>query len=167
MSLRTRLSRHAAPVGLAVRGRFDIQHIRDGQVIAERHVDNMVVNAGLAGLAGLTIATGYTNAFDYIAIGTSATAVAAAQTALGSEISTGGGGRALATLSRVTVSTTNDSSRLVKTFTFSGAGFAVKEAGVFGSSSSGTMLARQTFTTINVVATDTLAVTYTVTFARP
>lgn len=146
-----------------VGGVFHIQHIRDGRVIDERVVHNLVVNAGLAALAGLTIATGHTNAFDYIAIGTGTTAPAAANTALQAEISTGGGARALATLSRVTTTVTNDSAQLVKTFTFTSS-FAVTEAGVFDSSAAGTMLCRQTFTAINVVNTDTLAVTYTVTY---
>lgn len=149
---------------IGLQGHFHLVHLRDGVVIEEREFPNLIVNAGLAAVAGLIIATGHTNAFDYIAIGTGTTAPAAGNTTLETEITTGGGARALATLSRVTTTVTNDSSRLVKTFTFTSS-FAVTEAGVFDTSAAGTMLCRQTFTAINVVSTDTLAVTYTIAVA--
>lgn len=154
-----------ADARLGLSGRFHVVHRRNGVVIDEREFPNLIVNAGLAAAAGLLIATGHTNAFDYLAIGTGTTAAAAAQTALVTEISTGGGSRALATLSRVTTTATNDSARLVKTFTFTSS-FAVTEAGVFDTAvTGGTMLCRQTFTAINVVNTDTLALTYTIAVA--
>lgn len=141
-------------------GAFRFVHRRaDGTLVEVRDVPNLIVNAGLAALAGLLHATGHTNAFDYIAIGIGTTAPVGANTTLQSEITTGGGARALATLSRVTTTETNDTARLVKTFTFT-ASFAVTEAGVFDSAAAGTMLCRQTFTAITVVNTDTLAITY-------
>jgi len=143
-------------------GVFHFVHRRaDGTLVEERDVPNLIVSAGLAALAGLSIATGHTNAFDYIAIGTGVTAPVAGNTTLGTEITTGGGARALATLSRVTTTVTNDTARLVKTFTFTSS-FAVTEAGVLDSAAVGTLLCRQTFTAINVVSTETLEVTYSI-----
>lgn len=157
--------RQSAHARAGVRGRFEFLHVRAGQVIDRRLVPNLVVDAGIAALAGLAIDPGtYSDPFTYIALGDGSTAVSAGNTTLDNEISGSGADRALATLSRVTDTITNDSARLVKTFTFTGS-FAVREGGVFDADTAGTMLCRQTFSAINVVAADTLAVTYTVTFS--
>ena len=148
-------------VGLS--GRFEFRHFRTGELLEAQSVGNLVVNTGLAGVAGLIIQTGSTSPFSYLAIGTSTAVVASTDTALYGELTTGGGQRALASLSRVTTDVTNDTAQLVKTFTFSTTGtYAITEAGVFDSAatSSATMLCRQIFTAINVVNTDTLEVTY-------
>jgi hypothetical protein len=149
--------------GVKLHGRFHFQHYRSGTLIDDRIVKNLIVDAGAAAVAGLIIQTGSTSPFSYIAIGTSTTAVASSDTALYAEMTTAGGQRALATLSRITTDVTNDTAQLVKTFTFSTTGtYPIVEAGVFDSSatSSATMLCRQIFTAINVVDTDTLQVTY-------
>jgi len=141
-------------------GKFRLRHFRSAALIDDRVVKNTIVDVGKAGVAGLIIQTGSTSPFSYIALGTGTNAASTADTALQTEISTGGGERALATLSRVTTSVTNDTAQLVHTFTFTGS-YAVTEAGVFNSSSSGaTMLSRQTFAPTSVVAFDTLQVTY-------
>lgn len=121
-------------------------------------VSNLVVDAGKAGVAGLINGV-ITNFFEYIAIGTGAVAPAAGDTALGAEITTGGGARAVGTTSRVTTDVTNDTAQIVLTFNFT-ASFAVTESGVLDSASAGTLLARQTFTAINVVNGDSLQVTW-------
>lgn len=150
--------------GIHLCGRFHFAHFRSGQLIEERTVKNLIVDSGAAGIAGLIIQTGSTSPFSYIAIGTSTMAAATTDTALYSELTTGGAARALATLSRITTDVTNDTAQLVKTFTFTTTGtYAITEAGVFNlaaTSGSATMLCRQTFTAINVVATETLEVTY-------
>jgi len=120
---------------------------------------NLVVNAGKAGVASRINGAGGEAAFTYIAIGTGTTAPAAGDTALQTEISTGGGARAAATATRVTTSVTNDTAQLQVTFNFT-ASFAVTESGVFNAASAGTMLARQTFTAINVANGDSLQVTW-------
>lgn len=148
---------------LKLHGRFHFQHFRSGVMIDERSVRNLIVNTGAAGVAGLIIQTGSTSPFSYLAIGTSTMAAASTDTALLNELTTGGGERALATLSRVTTDVTNDTAQLVKTFTFSTTGtYAITEAGVYDSAatSSATLLCRQIFTAINVVNTDTLEITY-------
>lgn len=86
-------------------------------------------------------------------------------TALGSEITTGGGARGAATVSNQTTTTTGDTERWVKTFTFT-SGFAITEEGLFDNNSSGgNMLASQSFSAVNVVNTDTLQITHNVKFA--
>jgi len=122
-------------------------------------LSNLVVNAGKAEVANLLVGESSPVAFTYIAIGTDATAEAVGDTALGAEITTGGGARAAATVSRVTTDVTNDTAKLEKTFTFSSS-FAITESGVFNDASAGDMLARKTFSTINVTSGDNLAITW-------
>jgi len=125
----------------------------------ERVLSNLVVNAGLAGTASRINGSGAEAAFTYIALGTDATAAAAGNTALGAEISTNGGSRANSTASRTTTTVTNDTARLVNTFSFSGT-LAIVESGVLNAASVGTLLARQVFSTINVGNGDSLQVTW-------
>lgn len=86
-------------------------------------------------------------------------------TALGSESTTNGGSRGAATVTNQTTTTTGDTERWVKTFTFTGS-LALTEEGLFDNNTSGgNMLASQTFSAVNVVNTDTLQVTHNVKFA--
>lgn len=86
-------------------------------------------------------------------------------TALGSESTTNGGSRGAATVSNQTTTTTGDTERWVKTFTFTGS-LALTEEGLFDNNTSGgNMLASQTFSAVNVVNTDTLQVTHNVKYA--
>lgn len=97
-----------------------------------------------------------------IAIGTGSTGPSASDTALGSEITSGGGSRGAGTISNVTTSTTNDTEKWVKTFNFT-SGFAVTEEGLFDNNTSGgNMLARQVFSAINVTSGDSLQITHKV-----
>lgn len=145
---------------LSGNGVFEIEHIRAGQIIDRRKVWNLITDAGKAGVAGLINGV-ITDFFDYIAIGTGTTAAAAGDTTLQTEITTGGGARALATLTRVTTTVTNDTAQFVLTFAFT-ATFAVTEAGVLSASAAGTLLCRQVFSAVNVVSGDSLQVTYKV-----
>ena len=122
-------------------------------------ISNLVTDAGKAGVASRINGSGGEAAFTYIAIGTGTTAAAAGDTALQTEITTGGGARAAATASRVTTDVTNDTARLVLTFNFT-ASFAVTESGALNASSGGVLLARQVFSAINVVSGDSLQVTW-------
>lgn len=124
-----------------------------------RIISNLVVNAGLAGVASRINGAGAEAAFTFVAIGTGAVAAAATDTTLGAEITTGGGARAAATASRVTTDVTNDTAQDQLTYSIT-ASFAVTESGVFNASSAGTMLARQVFAAVNVVNSDSLQVTW-------
>ncbi len=153
------------PESFTIKDRLEIQHIRNGKVIARRRTKDLMVNAGLAAIAGLINGV-ITNFFDYIAIGTGTTAPANTDTTLQTEITTNGGQRAAATCTRTTTTITNDTAQLVVTFNFTGT-FAVTEAGVLDSASSGTLACRQTFAALNVVSGDSLQLTFKIQAARP
>lgn len=129
-----------------------------GSFVTEMRAANLITTAGKAGVASRINGSGGEAAFTYLAIGIGTNAAAVGDTALQSEITTNGGARAAATASRTTTDTTNDTARLVYTWTFSG-GFAVTEAGALNAASVGTLLNRQVFTAVNVVSGDSLQVT--------
>lgn len=137
---------------------------KDGNIKWELDFTNTITNVGFAVIAGLAGNTGSQTAFTYLAVGTSNTAPAASQTALGGEITTNGLGRAAATVSRVTTTQTNDTLQLYKLFTVTGTS-TVEEAGIFNDATTGIMLGRALTTSKSVVNGDTLAVTYKVKFA--
>lgn len=143
---------------------LDIEHIRNGKVIARRHVEDLIPDVGLAAMAGLI--NGVTaNVFKYIAIGTGTTAPANDDAILEAEIDTGGGERAEGAVSRMTTTTANDTTQVIYTFTFT-AGFAVTEAGLLESAVAGVLGARQTFAVLNVVDGDGFKVTERIVNAR-
>lgn len=127
---------------------------------------NLITNVGFAGMASRLNGSGGEAAFTYIAIGTGTTAANVADTLLQTEITTNGGQRALATLSRSTTNVTNDTANDVVTFTFTGS-FAVTESGVFNAAgaNAGTILARQVFAAVNVVTTDAIQISWKVDFS--
>jgi len=137
--------------------------MRNGVILDEWDVNNLVVSAGkalLASLAGDASAVPFT----YLALGTSSTAASVGQTTLVAEIADTGLARAAATVSRVTTTVTNDTLQLVYTWTASGSK-TVEEVGVFNAASGGTMLSRALTTSKILVNNDTFIVTYKVTFA--
>ena len=127
-------------------------------------VNNLITTVGKAELANLAGNVSSPAYFTYLAAGTSNTAVAVGQTALGAEISTLGLSRASATVSRITTTTTNDTLQLLKIWTASGT-LAVEEIGIFNASSSGVMLGRALTTTKNIASGETFTGTYKVIFA--
>lgn len=122
-------------------------------------VSNLITNTGMAGVASRINGDGAEALFNYIAIGIGAVAADVTDTTLGSEITTNGGERGVATLSRTTTDVTNDTATFVLTYNFTGA-FAVTESGVLNAVSSGVLLCRQVFTAINVASADSLQVTW-------
>ena len=133
---------------------------KDGHVKQEGVMKNLVVNAGLAAVAGLLLNDVAGDDFDYLAVGTDSTAASASQTALLAEISDSGLARAASTGTRVTTTVTNDTAQLVHTWTVTGTK-SIREMGVFNAASGGTMLARST-DTISVASGDSLSLTYRV-----
>lgn len=126
-------------------------------------INNIITNAGkaqLALLAGDATATPFT----YLAVGTSATAVAATDTTLTAEITDTGLARAAGTVSRVTTTVTNDTLQVTYTWTATGSK-TVEEVGLFNASSAGTMLGHALTTSKVLVNTDQLVGTYQVKFA--
>ncbi|HDP36816.1 MAG TPA: hypothetical protein ENN27_02945 [Candidatus Atribacteria bacterium] len=129
-----------------------------GRLKERRIIKNTITNVGIAEVIGLMIADVGGTAFDYIAIGTGTPTA----TALGAEITTGGGARrggADVVGTRITTTTTNDTGQLETTFTFTDS-FAVTEEGVFNAATEGTMIASQSFAVLNVASEDILKVTH-------
>lgn len=124
-----------------------------------RLISNLITTTGKAGVASRINGDGSEAAFTYIAVGTGTTAANVADTTLETEIADSGLSRAAATASRVTTDTTNDTAQLVKTFSVTGTK-AVTESGVLNAASTGTLLARQVFSAINVVNGDSLQITW-------
>jgi len=131
----------------------------NGEIKDERLGKNVVCTNGkewLASLLASAAGAAATNTMRYIAIGTDATAEAAANTALGTELS-----RHTGTVSYVS----NQIYQVKGTFaTGSGTG-AIVEYGLFSSSTGGTMLNRDTESVINKGANDTLEVTMQLTIS--
>ncbi|MCK9288670.1 MAG: hypothetical protein M0P29_14025 [Sphaerochaetaceae bacterium] len=139
-------------------GELAIKHTRDDIILNVRYLKNLVVDAGKAQIAGL-INGATSGTFDQLAIGTGTTAPAATDTELETEITDGGGARATATTSRVTTDVSNDTAQWVHQWTFTGTK-AVTESGIFDATEAGNMLARQTFSVINVQSGDKLEITW-------
>lgn len=149
---------------IKLKGTYDIT-VTDinSEVLLQKTVDNLVVNAGLAQLASLCGDSGATP-FTYIELGTSSTAVAASQTALQAAITDSGLARVAATISRVTTTVTNDTFQATYTWTASGSK-TVEEVGIFSASSGGTMLSRALTGSISLVSGNQLSITYKLKFA--
>ena len=136
-------------------------HKRGNEVLSEDVFCNTITTVGIAEVAGL-INESKTGGFKYIAVGSSSTEAAAADTALGVEITTAGLARIEATASRETTDGTDDTARLLHTFTAT-ATQAVQEVGIFDTpTSGGIILGHHTFAAKNMEADDTLSITYDV-----
>ena len=126
---------------------------KDGQVKEEHFFDNLVVTTGKNFIASRMVGTS-AGVMSHMAIGSSSTAAAAGDTALGSE------------LGRVALASSGASANVVTyTATFpagTGTG-AVVEAGLLNASSAGTLLCRTVFAVVNKGADDAMSVTWTVT----
>ena len=123
--------------------------------IKETRVSNLVVTAGKNHIADQLSSSPGQGAMSHMALGTSATAAAAGDTALGAEID------------RNALTSRTDATNVVTYVANWAAGdatnSAIAEAGIFNAGAAGTMLSRATFTAINKAAGDTLQVTWTVT----
>jgi hypothetical protein len=132
-----------------------------GHFTAKMVISNLITTAGVAGIAARINGSGSPAAYTYIALGLGTTGAADADTQLESEITTSGGARATATVTVQTTDTAGDTAQLQLTFNFTtGASFAITESGVLNAASTGTLLARQVFSAINVTSGDSLQVTW-------
>ena len=124
-----------------------------------RRVENTVVTGGRAWvLSRIMSQAPDTNTINAIGIGTSVTAGGASDSALVSEP------KRLQVVTFITGGLTNapPSWQAQVTFATSDANTTLGEAGMFNSTSAGTMLSRVTFATINKASTNTLAISYTI-----
>jgi len=153
---------------MTIRGFVDVLVYDElGHLKEERHYDNGITNVGFEviadRIAGHSAFTG--NEPNYIALGTGSTAFAATQTALVTELSAGGYSRQQDT--DATYTSGSKSFAISATFAAGVATGALTESGLFDASTSGNMMARQTFSTINVGASDSITVTWTITLSNP
>lgn len=137
--------------GVALRGRWTyVLAGPDGAEKDRRVGTNVVCTNGKEFLASFLYSAAVaasTFTCRYVAIGTDATAEAAANTALGTE---------LARVSGVVSYVSNQIYRITATFAAGTGTGAIAEYGVFSSSTGGTMLNRDTEAVINKAAGDTL-----------
>ena len=132
-----------------------------GYIKEERDGPNTVTNAGIAEIVKLASSEA-ADAFTHVALGTDDTGAAVTDTTLGAEIDSDGGERDASTVSAETVNTADDTIQLISGWNFTGA-LSITESGVFNDASAGTMLCRQTFTTLPVDDGDSLIITWKVT----
>lgn len=126
-----------------------------GEIKDTRQVNNLVVAVGKDLIASRLVGNSLPIP-SHMALGSSSTAAATSQTALGSE------------LGRVTLDSTartTNTISYVATFPAGTATGTVQEAGIFNAGSSGNMLCRTTFSAVNKAAGDTVVVTWNVTVA--
>jgi len=141
---------------VTIRGNLEVAlYDESGAIKDSRKVNNLVVAVGkdliASRLVGNTLAIP-----SHMALGSSSTAAATSQTALGSEL-----GR----VSLDSTSRTSNTVSYVATFPAGTGTGTVQEAGIFNDGTTGNMLCRTTFSAVNKAAGDTVVVTWNVTVA--
>lgn len=144
---------------IVARGDLLIQLHRDGALVHEEEQKNLVVNTGLAYIAGRIAAAGAA-VISHMGLGTSNAAAAAAQTALTTELAR----VVITSITNVTTTVTNDSVRVIATFPAGVCTGTINEAGLFNAASAGTMVSRSVLAGIPKGASDALTITWTIRF---
>ena len=159
--------------GVHITGWVKVEVVREGKVVYFHEGHNLITNMG-KDMIYKYIATGGNgtvkaspNGTLYISLTTDATAPAATDTTLASEITTNGLQRARAVSNHA-----NSTSTIVlrNTFTASGSFTAVQKAGLFNVPPSGAaattgMLAENTFSSVNLISGDQITITWTITIS--
>lgn len=122
---------------------------------------NLITTVGKKAVAGQLGGT-TTAPMTCVAIGIGTTAANAADTTLESEIVADGGERGAATVSNQTTTSTGDTERWIKTFTFTGSRAVTEEGILDNNTAGGVLLAHQVFSAVNVVSGDSLQITHNV-----
>jgi len=149
--------------GMKVTGWVKVQVVREGNVIYFSENHNLITTAGkdyISAQIGSTSPAG--NGANYIGLSLDSQAPSASDTALAGEIATGGLARALGTYSHTAGQNTFT---VTKQFTASGTFTGVQKAGLFTASTAGTMMAENTFSSVNLVSGDQITITWTITIA--
>lgn len=135
--------------------------VRAGTKIYHFEDNNLITNAGkdfISAQIGSTAPSA--NGANYIALSSDSTAPAATDTTLAGEISGSGLDRAQGTYSHTAGTNTFT---VQKTFTATGTVSSVQKTGLFTAGSSGTIMAENTFTSVNLLSGDQLTITWTIT----
>ena len=148
---------------IAIKGFVDLMVYDEfGELKEERHFDNGITNTGFEVIADrIADHSAFSgNQPNYIALGTGSTAFSTSQTSLVTELA--GGSYARQQDTDATYTSGSKSFAISATFAAGVATGALTESGLFDAISSGNMMARQTFSTINVGAKDSITVTWTI-----
>uniref|UniRef100_A0A6M3ILG1 Putative tail fiber protein n=1 Tax=viral metagenome TaxID=1070528 RepID=A0A6M3ILG1_9ZZZZ len=149
-------------MGINLKGHGVIKVMHSDGTVEEREFKNVVLAVGKAQVAGLIGDATYVP-FTAMALGTGTAAATTADTALGTELTTGGFTRTAVTFSRVTTDDANDTAQMIGLWTSSSAAtVAVTEVGVFNTLTiAGSVpLGRQTFAEVNIANIDIVQITY-------
>lgn len=136
---------------------------QNGDVVDERIINNVVVTAGRKNVLQKVVGTGTFNgnetaAFVYMAVGTSTTAPATGDTALGSETTR----KSIQNFTTSNLTSNPPSYQAECSFATNEGNTTLGEVAMLNSSSGGTMLSHATFGTINKTTSNTLSVSYTI-----
>ena len=130
-----------------------------GKFVNHLEFSNQVTNVSFAVIAGLAGDINAQDAFGYLALGIGTTSATAGDTALESEIVSGGIERVAVTPTQITIAVTSDTLQFNHTFVFT-APFNVSEAGIFNNTPGGVMLSHVVRTPYPFIATDNLEITW-------
>lgn len=151
------------PQDIQVSGWVKVKVVRDGNVVYYEENHNQITNAGKDMIAKQLGSTSpITNGANYIGLTVDTGAPAAGDTTLLGEISTGGLARAQGTYAHTNGTNTYTVS---KQFTASASHTAVQKAGLFTLASGGTMMAENTFSSVNLISGDQITITWTITIS--
>ena len=133
----------------------------------ELYVPNIVVTTGKEFIASRMVGTSAA-VMSYMGIGTDATTEVVGNTALGAELTVGGGYTGYTRAGLTTDSAAGNVVTYAATFAANnpsapGGGAILREAGIFNAASAGTMLCRTTFPTVTKLPADALTITWTIT----
>ena len=155
-----------------VHGYVTVSVLRDGNEIYHHEDHNLITDAGkdfIRGQIGATSGIG-TNGANYIALTTNSDAPDEGDTALASEITSGGLSRSQGVYAEVST----DQFTITETFTATATHTAVQKAGLFTAAVTGTpgaggddgiMMAENTFTSVSLANNDQLTITWTITLS--
>ena len=128
----------------------------DGRIKARRKVHNVITDVGRAYVIDMLNLASRPTIATFIGIGTGATAAAAADTALQTEVGTRQNGSP-------GTQPTAYTDRIIVTFAAANGTGNITEAGRFDAVTTGLLVARTVFTAINKTASDSLQITYDLT----
>jgi hypothetical protein len=144
-------------------GYVTVSVIRDGQEVYHHEDHNLITNAGKDFISAQIGSTSPgNNGANYIALTTTSITPAAGDTTLAGEITGGGLQRAQGTYAH---SNGQNTFTVTRTFTAGQTFTNVQGAGLFTASSSGTMMAENTFTAVTLQNNDQLTITWTITLS--
>jgi hypothetical protein len=149
---------------ILLRGSLEIAilNAQTGKEVDRISVRNTVVTAGrkwiLQKLLSSDVSGAQTTPLSYMGIGTSTTAPATSDSALGSETTR----KAIQTFTTSNLTSNPPSYQLETSYATNEGNTTLAEVALFNSSSGGTMLARATFGTINKTTSNTLSISYTI-----